>query len=139
MGVEVNWWAILLATASSTAVGALWYARPVFGDAWMRAAGVSEKHMRRGMLIPMMLTLLMSLLTAYMLAHFSFLSHEFFGDSFFVDAVQTAFLIWVGFTVTTLVTHYSFERRPTRLIWLNVGNRFMTVIAMGMIIGWLHP
>src|SRR3954470_18170384 len=127
MGVEVNWWAILLATVSSMAVGALWYARPVFGDAWMKAAGVSEKQMRRGMLVPMLLTLLMSLLTAYTVAHFSFLSHQFFGDSFFVDAVQTAFMLWLGLAVTTLVTHYSFERRPTRLMWLNIGNRFMTV------------
>ena len=139
MGEEVNWWAILLATASSMVLGALWYARPVFGDVWMKASGVDEKHMRRGMLVPMLLTLLMSLLTAFTLAHVSFLSNHYFRDSFFVDAVQTAFLMWLGFEVTTLVTHYSFERRPVKLLWLNIGNRFVTVIAMGMIIGWLHP
>jgi hypothetical protein len=33
----LNPWAILLATGSAFALGALWYAPPIFGKAWMRA------------------------------------------------------------------------------------------------------
>src|SRR5688572_6162360 len=33
---EINYWAVLLATASSMAVGAIWYARGVFGTRWAK-------------------------------------------------------------------------------------------------------
>ena len=105
----------------------------------MHVAGIDEKRMQRGMFKPLALTVCMSFIMATVLAHISFLVNHFFHDSFFVDAVYTAFALWLGFAATTLVTHYSFEQRPATLVWLNIGNRFMTIIAMGMIIGWLHP
>lgn len=36
---ELNWLAVIVATVVYFALGALWYAPPVFGNAWMRAAG----------------------------------------------------------------------------------------------------
>ena len=139
MGVEINWWAVLAAAAASMILGFLWYAPPIYGNTWMRAAGVSPKKTQKGMAGPTALAIAMSLLTAYVVAHMSFLANQYFEDSFFVDAVQTSFWLWFGVSAATLVTHYSFEGRPAKLVWLNIGNRFMTIIAMGMVIGWLHP
>jgi len=139
MDVQLNWWAVLLATASSMVVGMVWYARPVFGNTWMKAAGLDPKKMNRSATMPIMLALVMSFLTAFVLAHMSFLANHFYHGSFFHDAVTTAFWVWLGFAMATLVTHYSFENRPAVLTWLNVGNRFVTIMVMGLIIGWLHP
>lgn len=138
MQVHVNMWAVLLATASSMVVGFVWYARPVLGKIWIRAAGIDDKKQGK-MAGPMVLTIISSLLTAYILAHVSYLSNQFFHDSFFQDALSTAFWLWLGLSATTLVTHYSFEQRPMLLTWLNVGNRFVAIMVMGLIIGWLHP
>jgi hypothetical protein len=138
MEVHVNMWAVLLAAASSMIVGAVWYARPVLGRVWMRAAGIDEKKQGK-MAGPMVMIIIASLLTAFVLAHVSYLSNQFFRDSFFQDAVSTAFWLWLGLSATTLVTHYSFEQKPAKLVWLNVANRFVTIMVMGLIIGWLHP
>lgn len=137
--VEVNWLAVVLATISSMVVGMIWYARPVFGTAWMRAVGLNEKDMNKSATKPILLALLMSFLTAYVLAHVSFLSNYFFNDSFLQNALQTAFWMWLGFEAAALVTHYSFERRSNKLVLLNLGNRFVTIMLMGLIIGLLKP
>lgn len=139
MDVHINWWAVVLATASSMVVGAIWYAKPVLGRAWMRAAGIDEKKMKGMAAGPLLVALLASLLTAFVVAHVSYLSNQFFHDSFFHDAVSTAFWLWLGLSATSLITHYTFEQRSPKLVWLNVGNRFVTIMVMGLIIGWLHP
>ena len=37
---DLNWLAVIVATIAYFALGALWYAPPVFGRAWQRAGGV---------------------------------------------------------------------------------------------------
>ena len=140
MSVEVNYLAVLLAAVSSMAVGAIWYAKGVFGETWAKLAKVKLGDMGGTNVVAAMgLTFVLSLLTAYVLAHVSFLSNKFFGNSFFQDAVSTAFWLWLGLVVTRMTTHYLFEQKPTKLIWLNIGNEFVTIMLMGLIIGWLHP
>ncbi|HUS26763.1 MAG TPA: DUF1761 domain-containing protein [Nevskiaceae bacterium] len=140
MEVQVNWLAVLLATASSMVVGSIWYAKPVFGNMWIKLAKVDEKKMQGNDSYKALgIALVASFVTAYVLAHVSYLSNQFFHDSFFKDAVSTAFWVGLGFSATTLVTHYAFEQKAAALTWLNVGNRMTTILVMGLIIGWLKP
>lgn len=37
---ELNWVAVLVAALAYWMLGAIWYARPVFGDSWMKAQGI---------------------------------------------------------------------------------------------------
>jgi len=137
MNVDINWWAVVLATASSMVVGSVWYARSVFGDLWIKLTKIDEKKMGEGAGGAIVLTIVASLVTAYVLAHVTFLSHKFFNNSFFVDAVSTAFWLWLGLTAARLLVHDVFERRPARLTMLNVAHEFVTLMVMGAIIGWL--
>lgn len=137
MNVEVNWLAVILATASSMVVGSIWYARNVFGDMWIKLTKMDEKKMGEGAGKAIAITIVASLLTAYILAHVTFLSHKFFNNSFFVDAVSTAFWLWLGLTAARLVVHDVFEHRPAKLTVLNAAHELVTLVVMGAIIGWL--
>jgi hypothetical protein len=137
MNVEVNWWAVILATASSMVVGSIWYARSVFGKTWIKLTKQNEKKMGEGATSAIVVTLIVSFITAYVLAHVSFLSHKFFNNSFFMDAVSTAFWVWLGFTAARMITHDVFERRPVKLTMLNAAHELVTLLVMGAIIGWL--
>ena len=137
MNVEVNWWAVILATASSMIVGAIWYARSVFGNTWIKLAKVDEKALRKSSAPAMLATVVASLVTAYVLAHVAFLAHSFFNNSFMFDAVSTAFWLWLGFTAARMVTHDAFEHRPVKLTVLGATHELVTVLIMGVIIGWL--
>jgi uncharacterized protein YacL len=139
MDVQINWLAVLLAAASAMVVGFIWYARPVFGTVWMHLAGLTEAKMQKNMLWPMVAAVVGSFLTAYVLAHVTYLAHAFFQNSFLMDALTTAFWMWLGFSATTLVVHNSFEQKPWRLTWLAAFNQLATFMAMGLIIGLLQP
>jgi ABC-type Fe3+ transport system permease subunit len=141
MEVMVNWWAVILATLSSMIVGSIWYARPVFGKAWMKLAGISDKDMQKksNVATPIIITLVVSFLTAYILAHVTFLANHFFHNSFLQDALSTAFWLWLGFTAARVITHDVFEGRPWRLTFMTITHELVTIVVMALIIGLMQP
>lgn len=137
MNVEVNYLAVVLAMLSSMVVGAVWYARPVFGNMWIKLAKVDMSGDAKDVWKPVLTTLVVSLITAYVLAHVIFLSHHFFNNSFLQDSLTTAFWVWLGFTAARFITHDAFEGRRKKLTLINIGNEFVTLMAMGLVIGLL--
>lgn len=140
MDAQVNYVAVLLAALSSFVVGMVWYAKPVFGNAWSKLVGLSEEKQKQGRAVAMGRSLVAALLTAYVLAHVTYLSNNFYStNSFMSSALQTAFWLWLGIAATTIVVHDAFEQRPMKLTAMNIGNQLFTLLAMGLIIGWLTP
>ncbi len=133
---EINYWAVLLATLSTMVVGAVWYAPKVFGDAWMRLARVE----RGGSAVaPLVVTLVVSFLSAWVLAGAAYIAWQFYGGSFLWASVATAVFLWVGFTAARLVTHDAFERRPAALTAMNLAHELVTFLVMALIIGAWAP
>ena len=139
MNVEINWLAVVLAAASSMVVGSIWYAKAVFGKTWQKLVGMDDKKMKSGAGPAMGMAVVASFITAYILAHVAFLSHNFFNHSFLQDSVMTAFWLWLGISATTIIVHDAFEQRPSQLTLMNIGNQFATLMVMGIIIGYLKP
>lgn len=144
MEVQVNYWAVLLAALSSMVVGSLWYMPGTFGKAWMKMTGVDMKDMRAarepGKAAWMYGSVFVaSLVTAYILAHVTYLANYFFHNSYMSDALQTAFWLWLGFTAARLYVHDTFEMRRKKLTLLNAGHELATVLVMAVIIGALKP
>ncbi len=137
MDVTINVWAVLAAAASSMVVGSIWYSMSVFGKTWAKLAKVDMSKDRGNMVKPLAITAVASLVTAYVLAHVSFLSNQFFGHSFMQDALTTAFWMWLGFTAARMITHDLFEGRPMKLTGLNIAHEFVTLMVMGLMIGWI--
>lgn len=137
MEVEINYWAVLLAGLSTMAVGFFWYSPSVFGNMWMKLAKVTPNRKMTASEQGIMygLALLASLVTAYVLAHVTFLSHHFFNNSFLQDAMTTAFWLWLGFTAARLGVHDLFEGRRKKLTLLNASHEFVTIMVMALIIG----
>lgn len=82
-----------------------------------------------------MVTVVVSLVTAYVLAHVSYLANSFFGNSFMQDTLTTAFWMWLGFTAARMITHDAFEQRPAKLTIMNITHELVTLLVMGAIIG----
>jgi hypothetical protein len=143
MDVDINYWAVLLAALSSMVVGSLWYMPAGFGKAWMQMTGVKidkNKGMKPATAAWLYGSVFVaSLATAYILAHVTFLSNKFFGDSFLQDALSTAFWLWLGFTAARLYVHDAFEGRRKKLTLLNAGHELVTVLVMALIIGLMKP
>jgi hypothetical protein len=135
MEVHVNALGVLLAAVSSMVVGSIWYARPVLGNTWMKLAKVKMDG-DKSKLVPMLaLTFVLALLTAYVLAHVSYLSNSFFHNSFLQDSLASAFWLWLGLTAARIFTHDLFEGRPSKLTLITVSHELVTLLVMGLVIG----
>lgn len=137
MDVSVNYLAVFLAALSTMVVGSIWYSRSVFGASWAKLAGVDmdRKPKTSEMVWLMGSTFVASLITAFVLAHVSFLSNNFFQNSFLQDTVTTAFWLWLGFTAARLYVHDAFESRRKKLTLMSAAHELVTVLVMAVIIG----
>ncbi len=132
---EINWWAVLVATASSMIVGSIWYAKAVFGTRWMKLAHVSDEIMSKNPGVAIGVTIVVSFVTAAVLAGSAAIAHSFYGGNFVVNAIVTSIFLWGGFTAARLITHDAFERRPLALTVMNVVHELVTVVVMALVIG----
>ena len=84
---------------------------------------------------PLIITLVMSFLTALVLAGTATIVQAYYGGNFLLDTVVTAVVLWIGFTAARLITHDLFERRPSSLTILNLAHELVTIVVMALIIG----
>jgi hypothetical protein len=132
---EINYIAVILATLSSMIVGSIWYTPKVFGNYWMRVANVTPSGKASDAVRPIIITVIVSFVTAWVLAGAAYISWDFYGGSFFVNTLVTALILWAGFTAARFITHDAFDGRPTGLTVLNVAHELVTIVIMAVIIG----
>jgi hypothetical protein len=135
----INYIAVLLAAVSSMVVGAIWYAKPVFGRAWMRLSNVTDEDMKKSPVLPLVITFIVSILTALVLAGTAFIVTDFYQGNFLGDTILTGVVLWIGFTAARLLTHDLFDRRPANLTILNMAHELVTIVIMALIIGVWPP
>ena len=140
MTPEINHLAVVLAVVAAMVVGFVFYMPAVFGKRWMDMVGHSDESVQEGgppLLYP--LVIVASLITAYVLAGVAFLSHEFYGGSFFVSALISAWILWLGFTGSRMLVHDLFDTRTLGITVLSALNELLTVTAMALVIGIWPP
>lgn len=136
---EVNYWAVVVATLSTMVVGGIWCTPKVFGNRWMRLAKVDREAAEAAGIWPIVVTVAVSFLTAWVLAGAVYISWQFYEGAFLTSAVVTAVLLWIGFTAARMITHDAFEGRPSALTTLNLAHELVTILVMAVIIGVWPP
>lgn len=138
MEFDVNMVGVLLAAASSMAVGMIWYNERIFGRAWLKMAKIDPKN--GSMLWSMGSALVSSLVMAFVLAHFTSFAHHVtlhdnLGNSFLLDAILTATWAWLGFQGLRFFMHDQFNQRRKKETLIHMGNDLVTLLVMGAVIG----
>ncbi|CAN5311050.1 DUF1761 domain-containing protein [soil metagenome] len=136
---HINYIAVVLATLSSMIVGSIWYTPRVFGNYWMKKSGVTPSGNSKDAIKPIVITVIVSFITAWVLAGAVWISFDFYGGSFLVNALVTGIILWAGFTAARFITHDAFDGRPPGLTVLNVAHEFVTIVIMALIIGVWPP
>ena len=136
---EINYWAVLLAMLSSMVVGSIWYTPKVFGERWMRLAKVTPPGQASAAVVPILVTLVVSFITAWVLAGASTIAWHFYGGGYLMASLVTGLLLWAGFTAARFITHDAFEGRPAGLTLLNCAHELVTIVVMAIIIGVWPP
>ncbi len=137
MVIDVNYWAVLIATISTMIVGSIWYTPKVFGNYWMRVAKVDMED--RNAVIPIITTLIVSFISAWVLAMATQVAWTALGGSYLLVALLAGVLLWAGFTAARFITHDAFEGRPAGLTILNIAHELVALVIMAIIIGVWPP
>lgn len=136
MEIEVNYLAILLASVASLIIGSVWYSKLAFGETWMRMVDLTEETAKAKMLPAVVAMFLLSLVMGYMLSHVTYMSMSVFGYSAQVAGLSSAFMMWGGFVLPTIMGTGLFEQRRKKLLLINLGNWLVTLLTMGAIVGY---
>jgi hypothetical protein len=128
---HLNWLAVAVAALAGFVTGGLWYG-PLFGKAWMRAAGMSEQQLRSRPLAPIYgTTLLLNVVAAVSLA-------MFVGGGDLQFGLFAGFMTGATFVATALGVTFLFEGRPLRLWLIDAGYQTLNFTVMGAILGAWH-
>ncbi len=132
---NLNIWAVLVATLSTFVIGALWYG-PLFGKAWLSAAGLSEEEMQTGNTAKIFgLTFIFELIMVFNLAMFFYGSPE---SAEMINAGNGAFygfLTGFGWVFFALAVTGLFEQKSWKYMLINGGYWIVTFTIMGLILG----
>lgn len=153
--------AMLVAAISALVVGFIWYNPKVFGNAWMKAAGVTDEQIKGGNMVKIFgLALLFAFILSSALpgivihqmgalslvggvadgalpSYAAFLSD--YGDAFrtFKHGAFHGVLTGIFIVLPILGTNALFERKSAKYIFINTGYWIVTLAVMGAIIsGW---
>ncbi len=131
---EINIWAVLWRPCPA------WWSDPSGTRQGVRqlldgVAKVTPSGDARDAVKPILITLLVSLISAWVLAGSAAISQHFYGGNFLANTLVTALILWAGFTAARFVTHDAFEGRPAGLTALNCAHELVTLMVMALIIG----
>ena len=132
--VDVNYLAVLVVTVVSFVIGMLWYSPVLFGNAWMKAGGISkkdiEKSKKEGMEKKMLTSFVGSLLMGYILSYFVVYATA----TTFVMGMKVGLWLWLGFVVPVLVGSVLWEGKVVRYYLINISYWLVNIAVMGGIL-----
>jgi hypothetical protein len=128
----LNWLAVIVAAATAFVIGALWYSKKVFGNAWMLEVGLTDEAIgRANMPLTFGGTFALQLVAAAALAFFMG------SGSDWLIGLQAGLLVAICWIATAYGITYFFEQRSLRLYLINAGYYLVLFATMGAIIGAL--
>lgn len=132
--VRINYLAVIVSAVAYWLLGALWYSPLLFADRFIALMRWTPDHVARiqaeGSAREIVIAFAVSLLTAYVLAHFVRITRSRTA----LDGAKTGFWLFVGFTLTTNLSTVLFENRPTGLYLINAGYHLVAFLLMGALL-----
>jgi hypothetical protein len=127
---KLNYLAVVVAAVSAFVIGGVWYSPVLFGNVWMKEAGISESEARtRKMGLVFGVSFVLMLLISFNLA--AFLA----GPPNLAWGIAAGALAGIGWVATSMGITYLFEARSPKLFLVNAGYHAVTFMVMGAILG----
>jgi hypothetical protein len=127
-GVEINWWAVVVAAIVNMIIGSIWYAPQGLGKTWMKLTGhkMGQGSANAGYAI----SALGALVQAFILVHFV----RYAGAITLVKGAEVGFWLWLAFVAIVMATNTVFEGRPWKLWALNAGYFLAALVINGALL-----
>ncbi|HZA60841.1 MAG TPA: DUF1761 domain-containing protein [Actinomycetota bacterium] len=128
---ELNYLAIAVAAAAYFAFGAIWYAPPLMGKMWQRAARLTDQQVGEGPNAVLFVgTYVAYFLEALVLAAIA--AHT--GASTVGDGLILGLFVGVGIVGATIWVNNAYQRQTATLFWINAINGIIGFVVMAIIV-----
>ena len=128
--LAVNWLAIVLATVASMALGAAYYG--VLSAQWLAASGRTKEDIDPKDFMPYVWSVIVQLIMAYFLA---VLTPPLAGAMTIGHGLQIAFLMWLGFVLTSMILNHRYQGKPWSLTIIDSGYILAALLVQGLVLG----
>lgn len=129
--MAVNWLAVIVATIVSWVVGAGWYM--VFSSQWLAAIGKTKDQINSKDPSPYIFSVVVQLVMAVFVA---MLIPALFGATNIGNGLMTGALMWLGFSITTLIQGHRYQGSPWSLTVIDGGYLLAVLLIHGLVIGF---
>lgn len=129
--MAINFWAVVLAAASSFLLGGLWYSPMLFLKPWNAAMGRSEEHNAHPARV-FGLSFIFALISAYVFA--LLLGPE----PALTESLKTGLLVGLGLVGMSFGINYQFANRPFSALFIDGGYHTGQFVLYGLILGAWH-
>jgi hypothetical protein len=125
---EINYLAVVVAALAFFAWSAIYYAPPVTGRAWQKAAGLTQQQTRPtpGIFVASYIAYFLMALTLAAIARAT-------GSSDFADGLVLGLFVGVGIAAAGIWNGGLYEQR-LNLAWINIGNVVVGFIIVAVIV-----
>ena len=131
----VNYIAIIVASIVSFVIGMLWYSPLLFGNLWMKSAGLSKdkigKAKKKGMGKTILIAFLTTVIMVYVLGYL--LNILNYNDA--ISGAIIGFLVWLGFLATTGLGRVLWEGKSFSFYLINTLHELVSLVVIGAILG----
>lgn len=132
---SVNILSIVIAAIASFAIGSVWYSPVAFGRQWMALMGIDEKKASEAGVSGMWKLYAAQFITTlvmFLVLGFLFIAT---GNHGAWNGATLGGIVWFGFAATDAVGKVLWEKKPLKLILINLGGSLVALIVGGAIIG----
>ncbi len=132
---NINLWSILVASIVSFIIGSIWYSPILFGKEWMTLTGISDGDVQaaksKGVVKFYILQFIFTIVTFCVLGF----AMSVIGTNTASDGAFVGLLAWVGFVLPIGAGNIMWEKKPFKLVLINVISMLLTFVIGGAIIG----
>jgi hypothetical protein len=120
---------IIAAIIADQAIRALWYSQFLFGNYWMNERGITMVDIKtpgKAMALGVVSSAIMAVVLAIVLLELNVTTVD--------GAIETAFLLWLGFVATTNFMRVAFEEVKPTVYFLQIAYHLIGMIVMAIIL-----
>ncbi len=132
---SINIWSIIVASIVAFAIGAIWYSPILFGKEWMALNKMDDHDLddakMKGVTAFYVIQFIITVVTFCVLGF----AMNSFGIRTTSDGAFLGLLAWVGFVLPIGVSALMWEKKPFKLVLINMICTLLTLVVGGAIIG----
>ena len=139
--VPINYLAVLVCGVSNMVIGFLWYG-PLFGKAWMKLSGMTQRDLegskKKGMSKGYAMAFVGALLMAFVLDHALIFASSYLGVTGIMAGLTAGFWNWLGFVAPVTMGVVLWEGKPWKYWLITYSYYLVGFLLMGSILAvWM--